>query len=44
LFQSIGWNNPRWNAARRGFAVLFTVIVVGANLSFPIAVQLGVVN
>ena len=42
LFQSIGWNNPRFNAWRRGFAAAFTALVVIGNLSFPIAVLTGV--
>jgi succinate dehydrogenase / fumarate reductase cytochrome b subunit len=44
LFQSLGWNNPRFNAWRRGFAIGFTVIVCGINISFPIMVQAGVVG
>ena len=44
LFQSLGWNNPRFNSWRRGLAIGFAVIVCGANISFPIFVQLGVVG
>jgi len=44
LFQSLGWNNPRFNRWRRGIAVGFTVIVCGANISFPIMVLAGVVG
>lgn len=44
LFQSMGWNNPRFNRWRRGAAIGFAVIVCGANISFPIFVQLGVVG
>ena len=44
LFQSLGWNNPRFNAARRHFATIFTVVVIGGNLSFPIMVQAGVIS
>ncbi len=44
IFQSLGINNPRYNAARKYFAIGFTVIVVGANISFPIAVLAGVVG
>ncbi len=43
LFQSMGWNNRRFNHLRRSFAVGFTLVVVGGNLSFPIAVQLGII-
>jgi succinate dehydrogenase / fumarate reductase, cytochrome b subunit len=43
LFQSLGWNNPKFNSWRRNFAVGFAVIVTAGNLSFPIAVLAGVV-
>jgi succinate dehydrogenase / fumarate reductase cytochrome b subunit len=44
LFQSLGINSPRFNPWRRAFAIAFAVITVGGNLSFPIAVQLGIVG
>ena len=44
LFQSLGWNNRRFNHVRRSFAIGFTAIVVLGNLSFPIAVQLGIIS
>lgn len=44
LFQSMGWNNPRFNAWRRNFAAAFAAIIVIGNCSFPIAVQLGIVG
>jgi succinate dehydrogenase / fumarate reductase cytochrome b subunit len=44
LFQSLGANNPRLNPLRRGFAIGFAAIVCGINISFPIAVQLGIVG
>jgi succinate dehydrogenase / fumarate reductase, cytochrome b subunit len=44
LFQSMGWSHPRWNRWRRRFAVAFTVIVAGGNISFPIAVLTGVIG
>ena len=44
LFQSMGWNRPRFNQWRRAIATgLATVVVVG-NVSFPIAVLAGVVG
>jgi succinate dehydrogenase / fumarate reductase, cytochrome b subunit len=44
LFQSMGWNNPRFNRWRRGLAAgLATVVVVG-NVSFPVAVLIGVIE
>ncbi len=44
LFQSLGLNNRRFNHWRRILAVAFTVVVVGGNLSFPIAVQVGLIS
>ena len=44
IFQSLGWNNPRFNTWRRGFATGFAAIVVLGNVSFPIAVMAGIVG
>jgi len=44
IFQSMGINNPRYNRMRRGVAVAFTGVVLAGNLTFPIAVQLGLVD
>ena len=44
LFQSMGWNNPRFNSARRSFAAAFAAVIVIGNVSFPIAVLAGVVH
>jgi succinate dehydrogenase / fumarate reductase, cytochrome b subunit len=44
LFQSMGWNNRRFNHWRRSFAIAFAVIVVVGNVSFPLAVQFGIVS
>ncbi|MCU1496756.1 MAG: sdhC [Acidimicrobiales bacterium] len=44
LFQSMGWNNPRFNELRRDFAAAFAAIIVVGNVSFPIAVLAGVVG
>ena len=38
LFQSLGLSHSRFNAWRRTFAWTFTLIVVGANLTFPILI------
>ncbi|HXU29600.1 MAG TPA: succinate dehydrogenase cytochrome b subunit [Thermoanaerobaculia bacterium] len=43
LFQSLGWNHPRYNAWRRGFAIVFAWVVTLGNLSFPVAVLTGLV-
>ena len=44
LFQSMGWNNPRFNKWRRGFAIGFATLIVVGNVSFPIAVLAGIVE
>lgn len=44
IFQSLGWNNPRFNTWRRAFATGFAAIIVVGNVSFPIAVMAGVVG
>lgn len=44
LFQSLGWNNPRFNRWRRNFAVGFAAIIVAGNVSFPLAVVAGIVH
>ncbi|MBJ7504350.1 MAG: succinate dehydrogenase cytochrome b subunit [Ilumatobacteraceae bacterium] len=44
IFQSLGWNNPRFNAWRVAFARGFAAIVVIGNISFPIAVTVGIVS
>jgi succinate dehydrogenase / fumarate reductase cytochrome b subunit len=44
LFQSMGWNNPRFNAWRRYIAVGCAALIVAGNVSFPIAVMAGVVE
>ena len=44
LFQSMGWNNPRFNAWRRYLATGVATIVVVGNVSFPVAVMAGIVE
>ena len=44
LFQSMGWQNPRFNKWRRQLALGIATIVVVGNVSFPIAVLAGVVG
>lgn len=44
LFQSMGWNNPKFNPWRRWFATAFAWIITLANISLPIAVLTGVVH
>jgi succinate dehydrogenase / fumarate reductase cytochrome b subunit len=44
LFQSMGWNNPRFNQWRRHLATGIATAVVVGNCSFPIMVQAGVIE
>lgn len=43
MFQSLGWNNPKWNSWRRGFAIGLAVVIGVGNISIPIAVLTGVI-
>jgi succinate dehydrogenase / fumarate reductase cytochrome b subunit len=44
LFQSLGYSHPRFNAWRKGLAAGLTAAIVLVNLSFPIAVQVGILE
>lgn len=44
LFQSLGWNNPRFNAWRRYFSTAFAVVIGVGNVSFPVMVLAGVIH
>jgi succinate dehydrogenase / fumarate reductase cytochrome b subunit len=44
LFQSLGWNQPRLNRWRSGFAHAFAWIITIGNISFPLAVLTGLVR
>jgi succinate dehydrogenase / fumarate reductase cytochrome b subunit len=44
MFQSLGWNNPRWNIWRRYFAVAFAVVITVGNVSMPLLITTGVVT
>ncbi len=44
MFQSLGWNSPRFNQWRRAAAVAIATIIVVGNVSIPIAVQAGIVQ
>ncbi|MGH8874828.1 MAG: succinate dehydrogenase cytochrome b subunit [Acidimicrobiia bacterium] len=41
MFQSLGVNNPRFNAWRRWFAQALAAVIVVGNVSFPVAVLAG---
>ncbi len=44
VFQSLGINNPRFNQARRWLAQGVVGLIVIGNVSFPIAVQAGIID
>ncbi len=44
LFQTLGWNNRRFNHWRRYLAIGFVVVVIGGNLTFPLAAMFGIVE
>jgi succinate dehydrogenase / fumarate reductase cytochrome b subunit len=44
MFQSLGINNPRFNAARKSFAVGLAVLVAVGNAIMPLAVLFGFVG
>lgn len=44
MFQTLGWNSPKFNPWRREFATAFAVIITVGNISFPISVMLGIVK
>ena len=44
LFQSMGWNNPRFKQWRRYLAAGIATIIVVGNVSFPLAVLAGIVG
>ena len=41
MFQSLGWNHPRFNHWRRNFATAFAIVITLGNISMPIAVLAG---
>ena len=44
LFQSMGWNNPRFNQWRRFAAIGAAGLIVAGNVSMPVAVMTGVID
>ena len=42
--QSLGLAHPRYDRLRRNFATGLTVLVVGVNISYPIAVLTGFIH
>jgi succinate dehydrogenase / fumarate reductase cytochrome b subunit len=44
MFQSLGWNNPRFNIYRRWFAAAFAIVIGVGNVSMPLLVVTGAVS
>jgi len=44
MFNSVGWNNPKFNNWKKVFATAFALVITIGNLSFPIAVLIGIVR
>lgn len=44
LFQSLGLSGPRFDRVRKSFAMVFSLVVSLANISFPVAVLTGFVQ
>ncbi|NNE11875.1 MAG: succinate dehydrogenase cytochrome b subunit [Ilumatobacter sp.] len=44
LFQSMGWNNPKFNEWRKALSVGIATIIVVGNVSFPIMTLAGVID
>lgn len=44
MFDSLGLSHQRFEAWKKYFATAFAIIVAGANISFPIAVMLGIIR
>ncbi len=42
--QTLGWSHPRYDALRRNFATGLTLLVVGVNITYPIAVLSGFIH
>jgi succinate dehydrogenase / fumarate reductase cytochrome b subunit len=44
LFQTMGWEHPRFNRWRRIAAVVFAVVIGTGNISIPVAVLTGILG
>jgi succinate dehydrogenase / fumarate reductase, cytochrome b subunit len=44
MFQSLGWNSPRFNQWRKAGAVAIASVIVVGNVSFPVAVLAGIIE
>jgi succinate dehydrogenase / fumarate reductase cytochrome b subunit len=44
MFQSLGWNHPRFNRWRNAFAVVFALVVSLGFILVPVAVWAGLIG
>jgi succinate dehydrogenase cytochrome b subunit len=44
MLQTLGLSHARWNPLRKAFAGTITAVVVLGNISFPVAVLLGIIR
>ncbi|MEM7352763.1 MAG: succinate dehydrogenase cytochrome b subunit [Acidobacteriota bacterium] len=44
LFQSLGWNGPRFNVFRKQFAMAFAILVTLGFISIPVSVLAGILS
>ncbi len=44
MFQTMGWNNVRYNVYRRPLAALIALAIFVVNISFPLAVLTGIIH
>jgi len=44
LFQSLGWNHPRYNPWRRVFAVVFALVITLGFIAVPASIAIGLVR
>lgn len=44
MFQSLGWNHPRYNPWRRAFAIVFALVISLGFVAVPAAIGLGLVK
>jgi succinate dehydrogenase / fumarate reductase cytochrome b subunit len=44
MFNSVGLNHVKFNPWKRVFATAFALVITVANVSFPVAVLIGIVR
>ena len=44
MFQTLGWNSPRFDKFLHGLAMFSSLIITAGNISIPVAVLLGIIH